>query len=102
MSPIQNHNPKENPMQIAKLEFQISNFTGTKSSGMGAWEKDRTTHQDTLYDSSDVEEDVNNTLHLLEKNGSEIIDVRTDFVVIQKHNNGGCDTVFEYVTILYK
>jgi hypothetical protein len=89
-------------MKIAKLEFQISDYTGTKSSGIGAWEKDRDKYQDNLCDSSDVEEDVNNTLHLLEKNGSEIIDVRTDFVTVQTHNNGGCDTVFEYVTILYK
>ena len=89
-------------MKIVKLEFQISNAAGTRNIGMGAWEKDHDTDKDNLYASSDVEEDVNNTLHLLEKSGSKIIDVRTDFVTIQRHNNGGCDTVFEYVTILYK
>lgn len=87
-------------MKIAHLKFQISNYTGMKDNGLGAWTERE--HEDTLYDSSDVEEDVNNTLHLLEKKGHEIIDVRTDFVTVHGHNNGGCNTVFEYVTILYK
>lgn len=87
-------------MKIIKLEFQISNFTGIKKSRLGAWAKSE--HEDELCDSSDVEEDVNNTLHLLEKSGNKVIDVRTDFVTVQRHNNGGCDTVFEHVTILYK
>jgi hypothetical protein len=87
-------------MKIIKLEFQISNYTGTKRSRFGAWAKSE--HEDELCDSSDVEEDVNNTLHLLEKKGHEIIDVRTDFVTVHSHNNGGCNTVFEHVTVLYK
>lgn len=89
-------------MKIVKLEFQISNDIGTKNVGIGAWKKDYGEDKDNLYNSSDIEKDINNTLHLLEKNGSEIIDVRTDFVTIHEHNNGGCNTVFEYVTILYK
>lgn len=89
-------------MKIAKLKFQISDYTGTKESAIGVWQEDHSKNQENLFSPSDVEEDVNNTLHLLEKNGNDIIDVRTDFVTVHKHSNGGCDTVFEYVTILYK
>ena len=89
-------------MKITQLKFQISNYTGVKEHGLGAWAKDHDECGKELYSADDVEECVNDTLHLIEKEGREIVDVRTDFVTIAGHNNGGCNTVLEYVTILYK
>jgi len=89
-------------MKIAHLKFQISNYTGVKERGLGAWAKDHDECGKELYSTDDVEECVNDTLHLIEKEGHEIVDVRTDFVTVAGHNNGGCNTILEYVTILYK
>ena len=89
-------------MKITQLKFQISNYTGVKEHGLGAWAKDHDKCENELYSADDVEECVNDTLHLIEKEGREIVDVRTDFVTVAGHNNGGCNTILEYVTILYK
>lgn len=89
-------------MKIAKLRFQISDYTGVKDAAIGVWEEDHEENKEKLYGPSDVVGDVNKALDMLEKMGHEIIDVRTDFVTVHSHNNGGCATVFEHVTILYK
>ena len=89
-------------MKIATYEFRVSNGYGTKDVPCGAWSEKHNEHNDGLYSADDIDREINKAIALLEKHDCEIVDVRTNFVTIQHHNNGGCDFVMAYVTILYK
>lgn len=89
-------------MKIIKHQFLISDYTGPKDKAYGGWAADHGKTKNDLCNATDVEKSVNKTLNLLKKEGHEVVDVRTDFVTVHNHSNGGCNTVIEFVTILYK
>ena len=89
-------------MNILQLDFCISNFYGTKDLPLGAWKDGHHGEtDDTLYSAADVSKIVNAKIKEL-SSSAEIVDVKIDFVTVHCHNNGGANTVMEYVTILYK
>ena len=89
-------------MKMLQFQFQITNPYGTKDVPMGAWKEKHDEHCEKLCSTDDVRRKVNAAVEDIEDNGNEIVDIRTDFVTVDVHNNGGCNTVFEYVTILYR
>lgn len=76
-------------MKFFQLEFRISNGYGTKDIS------------NEVCSSDDVLNAVNAAIDELGTD-VEIVDIRTNFVCIAHHNNGGCDSIMEYVTILYR
>ena len=89
-------------MKMLQLQFQITNPYGTKDIPMGAWKEEHDARCEELCSTDDVGRKVNAAINGLEDKGFEIIDIRTDFATVDNHNNGGCNTIFEYVTILYR
>ena len=89
-------------MKMLQLTFKITNAYGTKDIPLGAWKEKHDDNCKDLYLADDVARAVNAAVKRLEGKGAEIADIRTDFVTVDNHNNGGCNTIFEYVTILYR
>lgn len=93
-------------MKALQLEFQISNGYGTKTMPAGSWGDGADAgERDHLYSAADVTRAINEAIDKLlngRLDATEIVDVKTDFATIQRHNNSGCDLVMEYVTILYR
>lgn len=48
------------------------------------------------------EDELNACLHRIAKEGMEVVDVKTNHYIVNRHNNGGCDEVWVQYTILYK
>jgi len=87
-------------MKMLQLDFPVSNSYGTKDIALGAWKEK---HEKNRYELASSEEISNYINQEIERLGEvEIVDIRTDFVVVSGHNNGGANTVMEYVTVLYK
>ena len=87
-------------MKMLQLDFPVSNSYGTKGIALGAWHEKHEDHSDELVSPEDISNCVNREIECLGE--VEIVDIKTDFVVVSGHNNGGANTVMEYVTILYK
>ena len=88
-------------MNILQLDFLVSNSYGTKDLPLGVWKEHHGTTDDTLYLATDVSKIVNAKIKKLSFS-AEIVDVKIDFITVSGHNNGGANTVMEYVTIFYK
>ena len=89
-------------MKMLQLSFKITNAYGTKDLALGAWDDKHDDNCEDLCSTDDVGRKVNAAVKRLESKGAEIADIRTDFATVDNHNNGGCNTIFEYVTILYR
>jgi len=84
--------------KIKTFEFQITDYTGTKNTPMGSWTEDfNRKNKPRLYSQKEIENKINNFMQNV-----AVINVNIQFVTIDHHNNGGIDTVMEYVTIVYQ
>ena len=84
--------------KIKTFEFQITDYTGTKNTPMGAWpESFNRENKPRLYSQKEIENKINRFMQNV-----EVVNVNIQFVTIDRHNNGGIDTVVEYVTVVYQ
>ena len=86
-------------MKVTNLEFRICDTFGMKDTPDGCWGKDVHERTIPLCSQKDVEKKIN---AVLEKLGDTVIDIKTNFKTIYRHNNAGCDTIYEFVTIISK
>lgn len=91
-------------MKIINYEFLISDAFGTKYNLIGAWaedaEHDRKADGTKIYSQDEIEREIN--VALAENSDHEVLEIKTNFVTVHRHNNAGCDTIYEYVTIVLK
>ena len=85
--------------KIKTFEFQITDYTGTKNVPMGAWGSKSFNRENKprLYSQKEIENQVNKFMQNV-----AVVNVNIQFVTIDRHNNGGIDTVMEFVTVVYQ
>ena len=88
-------------MKMLQLEFLVSNSYGTKDLALGAWSEKYDDNCSNLFSSTDVSYKVNSTINELIDGGCRIENVKVNFVTISGHNNGGTNSIIEYVNIFY-
>lgn len=85
--------------KIDTLEFRISNYQGTAEEWISYKEKERV--KSDIVSNLVIDKKVNKAIANAGEDGWAVKDIRIDNVVVQRHNNCGCDSVVSRYTIIY-
>lgn len=84
--------------KIKSFEFQISDFSGTKTNRYTYADRKRSS---VLADSTSIDKKINTAIEKMAVGGWDVKDIKVMHYTLHNHTNGGCNCVMEKHIIVF-